>query len=202
MSLGIGIDICTYRGIGKESFPRSSAQFCGAILWNSAKNSLMVQFWRSFFLNRTQYQVISAAVWRGVTSNWSTWPMQPLTWSWRSMPSSATLLELALPMWPQQSRTMGAVRALYASDLARRWPLSQEMWVCWRSDGSLWQHGHGDQCWNGVSWIRFETVNYSRYPEARVSRSRMRPGFICLLLFQSGREIVVLDYDQYKHDSL
>jgi hypothetical protein len=30
--LGIVIDICTYRGIGKESFPRSSARFCGAIL--------------------------------------------------------------------------------------------------------------------------------------------------------------------------
>jgi hypothetical protein len=27
--LGIGIDICTYRGIGKESFPRSLVQrFC------------------------------------------------------------------------------------------------------------------------------------------------------------------------------
>jgi hypothetical protein len=60
--LGIGIDICTYRGIGKESFPRSSAQFCGAILLNSARISLMARFWRSFCLNRAQYRVILAAV--------------------------------------------------------------------------------------------------------------------------------------------
>ncbi len=59
---GISIEKSTYRGIFNKSFGTSSVQFCGTILQDLARISLMAQFWRSFCLNRAQNWVISAAV--------------------------------------------------------------------------------------------------------------------------------------------
>ena len=59
---GIIIEKSTYRGILNKSFGTSSEQFCGAILWDLGRISLMVRFWRSFCLNWAQNQVISATV--------------------------------------------------------------------------------------------------------------------------------------------